>query len=100
MVTRRFFDALLSGRLRSTAAVLLASAPLLFFAGRLRTDASVDQMFPVHDPVRAIYDRYKERFPFEDARALLIVEGPDLWTRADPLGAKRCYAPTDMPGMP
>ncbi|RME73680.1 MAG: hypothetical protein D6776_06585, partial [Planctomycetota bacterium] len=35
------------------------------------------------------YDRYKEHFPYEDARALVMVQAPDLWT---PTGLARVAA--------
>ncbi len=52
------------------------------YASRVRPDFSVEQAFPVRDPVLEVYRRYKAAFPQDDARALVIVEAPDIWTNA------------------
>jgi predicted RND superfamily exporter protein len=82
--TRRFFDALLGHRLLALLLLLAATGALGQFAARVRPDSSIEAMFPFWDPVRQVYDRYKDtsRFPYDDARALVIAEGPDLWTPA------------------
>jgi predicted RND superfamily exporter protein len=61
-----------------------AAAALTLFLGaaatRVRPDFSLEQLFPVHDAARSDYDRYKARFPGEDARAVVLVESEALFT--------------------
>jgi uncharacterized protein len=72
---------LLSHRWVGVLAVLGLTALLGTFATRVRPDYSVELLFPVWDPARQIYDRYKEAFPHEDTRAVVVVSGPDLFGR-------------------
>ena len=67
-------------------------------AARVRPDFSLEQLFPIWDAVRDDYDRYKARFPGEDARAMVLVEAPDLFT---PAGVARLDAlEGDLRGLP
>ncbi len=78
----RIFQALL--RRRRAAWLLLAlltAGALLLIATRLRADFAVEYFFPQHDPSKIDYDRYKQDFPYEDCRALVIVVAPDVFSR-------------------
>ncbi len=85
----RLFDRLLRRRLVLLALVGALSGVLGAYASRVRPDYSVEHLFPVRDPAREVYDRYKQRFPFEDTRAIVIVESADLFT---PAGVRRVAA--------
>jgi predicted RND superfamily exporter protein len=63
------------------AAVVALTIALGIPALRVRPDYSLEQLFPVGDAARAAYDRYKRAFPGEDARAVVLVSAPDLFTR-------------------
>jgi predicted RND superfamily exporter protein len=76
----RFFRAWISHRLVATLVVLGLTLGLGAFAGRVRPDYSIEHVFPVWDSARQVYDRFKASFPYEDARAIVIVEAPDLFT--------------------
>ncbi len=78
----RFFEALLAHRLAAAIAIAAATAALGVFAARVRPDFSVENFFPVHDRAKAQYDRYRAEFPYDEARAIVIVDAPDLWTPA------------------
>ncbi|BDG01286.1 efflux RND transporter permease subunit [Anaeromyxobacter oryzae] len=71
------------------AAALALTAVLGVAAARVRPDFSLEQLFPIWDRQRAEYDRFKARFPGEDARAVVIVEADDLFT---PAGVARLAA--------
>lgn len=64
----------------ATAAVVLLTAVLGAFALRVHPDFAVEYLFPEAGEARANYDRYKEIFPYDEARALVMLEAPDLWT--------------------
>ncbi len=49
-------------------------------ATRVRVDFSVEQAFPRFDASRLDYERFKQDFPFDDARALVAVEAPDVFS--------------------
>lgn len=55
----------------------------------LRVDFGIELLFPTSDPARLDYDRFKERFPLEDAHALVLFEAPDLYS---PAGLQRLEA--------
>src|SRR6185369_6816590 len=63
------------------AAVAALTAALGSQAVKVRPDYSVELVFPVWDPARQVYDRFKAAFPYEDTRAVVIVEGPGLLER-------------------
>jgi hypothetical protein len=86
--TRRLFDLLLARRGLSAAAAIAFTLLLGALAARVRMDASIEAMFPLWDPVRRAYDHYKDRFPYDDARALVIAERPDLFTPAGLAGVQ------------
>ncbi|GIW71505.1 MAG: hypothetical protein KatS3mg102_1047 [Planctomycetota bacterium] len=64
------------------ALLVVASAALGWFAAGVRADYAVEYLFPERSQAKRDYDRYKRFFPYEDARALVIVRAPDLWTPA------------------
>jgi len=71
----------LAARPAPFAAAAVALTLLLAAAStRVRPDFSLEQLFPIWDAARDDYDRYKASFPGEDARALVLVEAPDLFT--------------------
>ncbi len=97
-VLRRLFERLLARRAVLLLAVLGLSGILGAFALRVRTDQSVEAMFPVRDPARETYDRYRGVFPHDDARVFVMVEGPDLFT---PEGLRRVSDLEDaLDGLP
>lgn len=67
-------------RAAAAALVLAGSAAALPLAARVRLDLGVEQLFPVHDPARAAYDRWRARFPAAEAGAAVIVAGPRVLT--------------------
>src|SRR6185295_239407 len=67
------------------AGVAALTAALASQAVKVRPDYSVELLFPVWDPARKVYDRFKAEFPYEDTRAVVIVEGRGLLER-DALG--------------
>jgi len=58
--------------------VALLTAGLVSQALKVRPDYSVELLFPVWDPARQVYDRFKAAFPYEDTCAVVIVEGRGL----------------------
>lgn len=78
---RRVFAWLLGHRLATLGIAVALTGVLGAFASRVRPDYSVEHLFPVHDPARDVYDRFKSHFPYEDGRAFVIVEAPDLFTK-------------------
>jgi len=92
------FDRMLARRWWALLAVLALTAGLGVFAGRVKPDFRVEMLFPDHDQRRVDYERYKKAFPLEDARALVIVEAPDLFT---PAGLARIAAlETELAKLP
>lgn len=75
-----FFDHALRRRGLLLAFVLLLTAVLGAFGGRVRPDFSIEMAFPTFDKSRLDYERYKKDFPLDDAQALVIAEAPDLFT--------------------
>jgi predicted RND superfamily exporter protein len=61
---------------------VVLTAVLGVFAGKVRPDYSIEQIFPTFDRSRVDYERFKKDFPFEDAHAVVVVEAPDLFTPA------------------
>jgi predicted RND superfamily exporter protein len=61
---------------------LVVTAVLGAFAGKVRPDYSIEQIFPTFDKSRVDYERFKKDFPFEDAHAIVVVQAPDLFTAA------------------
>src|SRR5262249_48610105 len=51
-------------------------------AARVKPDYSVEQFFPTFHRSRIDYERFKKDFPFEDARAIVVMDAPDLFTPA------------------
>ncbi|MBI4576966.1 MAG: MMPL family transporter [Planctomycetes bacterium] len=80
MSLEALFGAMLRRRALATAVLAVACGLSLAGVSRLRTDASIEHMFPVRDPAREVCDRYRAAFPYEDARAVVLVEAADLWT--------------------
>lgn len=78
----RLFDVLLRRRLALFGLVLALSGGLGALARRVHADYSIEHLFPVRDAARATYDRFKQRFPFEDVRAIVAASAPDLYTPA------------------
>lgn len=76
------FAWLLTHRPLLVGGLLLALAWGGWHASGVRFDQSVEQMFPVQDPTRATYDRYKGLFPYDDARAIVLVEDSRVWSPA------------------
>jgi predicted RND superfamily exporter protein len=74
------FAACLGRRGLLFAALVCFTGGLAVFAARVQTDPSVEAMFPVWDEQRRLYDRFKDAFPLDDARALVILEGEGLMT--------------------
>ena len=95
------FDSMLARRWWALLAVLVFTAGLGAFATRVKPDFRVEMLFPDHDQRRIDYERYKKAFPLEDARALVVVEAPDLFT---PAGLRRIAALeadlAKLPGCP
>ena len=78
---QRFFRWQLRHRLLFLVAVVLPLCGLFgVFAAKVKPDYSVEQFFPVYSEERATYDRFKESFPHEDTRALVVIESDDLFT--------------------
>ena len=71
------------------AAAVVLTLLLGAAAARVRPDFSLEQLFPIWDAARADYDRYAAGFPGEAARAIVVVEGGDLFT---PEGVARLAA--------
>jgi len=88
-VTARFYAALLAHRALGALGVLALTAALGVGAARLRPDFSLEQLFPVGDADRAAYDRFRQAFPGEDARVVVLVTADDL---ATPAGLARLAA--------
>lgn len=61
--------------------VLALTALLGSQAVKVRPDYSVELLFPVWDPARKVYDRFKAAFPHEDTRGVVVVTGTDLLGR-------------------
>lgn len=80
----RIFAAWLLNRRRAVLwSVLTFSAVCLVGIGlRLRPDFAVEYFFPEHDRSKIDYDRYNADFPYDDCRALILVQADDLFTRA------------------
>jgi predicted RND superfamily exporter protein len=73
----------LAARPAPFAAAAIAFTLLLGAAAtRVRPDFSLEQLFPIWDAAREDYDRFKERFPGEDSRAMVIVAAEELFTPA------------------
>ncbi len=79
---RSLFHRMLTRRWPAVAFVLALTAGLSVFAAKVKPDYSIEMFFPTFDQRRTDYERYKKDFPFEDARAILVVEAPDLFTEA------------------
>ena len=77
-----FFQGFLRRAVPWVGVLTLLSLPLVFFASKVHSDFSVEYLFPDHDQAKTDYDRYKAVYPYEDARALVMVEATDLWTPA------------------
>jgi hypothetical protein len=60
------------------ALVLALTALLGSQAVKVRPDYSVELLFPIWDPARQVYDRFKAAFPHEDTRAVVVVTAPDV----------------------
>jgi hypothetical protein len=78
----RVYGWLLAHRAAGAGVLAALTVALGASAARVRPDHSLEQLFPVGDSARAAYDRYKRAFPGEDARAVVIVSAPDLFTPA------------------
>jgi predicted RND superfamily exporter protein len=61
---------------------LLLTVGLGLAAASVKPDYSIEHFFPTFDQSRVDYERFKQDFPFEDAHAFVIVDAPDLFTRA------------------
>src|SRR5690349_12090341 len=83
------FHRMLARRWPAVAGVLLLTGALGYFASKVKPDYSIEMVFPRFHPRRTDYERYKKDFPFEDARAIVIVTAPDIFT---PAGIKRLAA--------
>lgn len=83
------FARMLRHRLLAIGAVLALTGVLATFAAKVRPDYSIEMAFPTFDKSRVDYERYKKDFPFEDARAIVVVEAADLFT---PAGLRRVAA--------
>jgi len=77
-----FFDRMLGQRALSFLAVLFITIGFGYFAGKVRPDYSIELVFPRFDKSRVDYERFKKDFPFEDARAIVVVEAPDLYSKS------------------
>ncbi len=64
------------------AAAIALTLVLGAAATRVRPDFSLEQLFPIWDAARDDYDRFKEQFPGEDSRAMVIVAADELFTPA------------------
>jgi uncharacterized protein len=94
----RIFGWLLSHRALGLLLVIALTGVLGYFAGKVKPDYSVEQLFPVRDPARETYDRFKVQFPYEDTLALVVLEAPDLFT---PAGLGRLQRlEQDLRGLP
>jgi len=86
------FEKMLRRRRLTVALILAFTAGMGALASRVHPDFSVEMAFPSFDRSRVDYERFKRDFPFEDARAILAVEAPDLFT---PAGLHRLAALED-----
>jgi predicted RND superfamily exporter protein len=68
MLKPGFFGWLIDHRVQVAVAGLLLCAVSLHLGRGVRTDYAVEQFFPVWDPERVTYERYKSVFPKEDAQ--------------------------------
>jgi predicted RND superfamily exporter protein len=78
-------------RRRAATALVLVLVTGVFgaSAAKVKPDFSIEAMFPTFDQSRVDYERFKRDFPFEDARALLLVEARDIF---EPAGVARIAA--------
>lgn len=79
LYTPAFFAALLRQRWKLLLLSVLLLASAAFIGQRVRADFSVEQFFPLWDPARQTYQRYKQIFPNEDTRIALF------WQEKQPL---------------
>jgi hypothetical protein len=91
-LARRFFEHFLDRRWAWLLALLAVTGVLGFFGAKVHPDFAVEYLFPERDKAKEDYDRYKTFFPFEDARALVMVQASDVWTQA---GLRRIQALED-----
>jgi predicted RND superfamily exporter protein len=80
---------LLRRRGATALALVLITCALGAFAARVKPDYSIEHCFPTFDQSRVDYERFKRDFPFEDARALVLVQADDLYSQD---GLKRIAA--------
>jgi len=79
---RRIFKYLLADRRRLGWGLLLLGLIAGVSATRVPVDPSIERMLPFGDAATRDFDRYRSHFPGEDAQALVIVEGPTVFTPA------------------
>ena len=70
--SRRFFEWIVAHHRSVAVCGLLVCGIALVAARNVRTDYNVEQFFPIWDPERVAYERYKEVFPKEDAQFVLF----------------------------
>lgn len=81
MSVRGFVEAAFSRRRWVLAGLIALTGLLGYQATKVRPDYSVELLFPVWDPARQTWDRFKAAFPHEDTRAVVIAAAPDILTR-------------------
>jgi len=71
---------LLDKRARGIAFVVALTLAAFGALARLRVDLSIELFFPKKHESRLDYDRYRATFGLDDAKAIVVVEAPDLFT--------------------
>ena len=96
--THRFFRGLLAHPFLLGMGVLLLTLVLGWLAAGVKTDFSIENVFPQHTRSRIDYERFKALYPHESGRALVMVEASDLW---EPSGLARLGALEEaLEGLP
>jgi predicted RND superfamily exporter protein len=63
-------------------ALVLLTGVFAVRAASVKPDYSVEHFFPTFDQSRVDYERFKRDFPFEDARAVVLVEANDIYRQS------------------
>ncbi len=77
-----FFERLLARRGRLGLGLLALCVVAGLGAARVPMDPSIERMHPIGDAAKEDFDRYRRAFPGEDSQAVVLVEGPGVFTPA------------------